>query len=120
MSGWVRAFSPASVGNVAVGFDILGHGIEGVGDTVAVRRIDAPEVRISAITGATVDLPREAVGNTAGAALIALRQALELPYGFEWHEYAQILGDFVTHIAPGLGWGAPTAGPSSRMAEASP
>lgn len=83
MSGWVRAFSPASVGNVAVGFDILGHGIEGVGDTVAVRRIDAPEVRISAITGATVDLPREAVGNTAGAALIALRQALELPYGFE-------------------------------------
>ncbi|UPG74723.1 LLM class flavin-dependent oxidoreductase (plasmid) [Roseomonas gilardii subsp. gilardii] len=45
---------------------------------------------------------------------------LELPYGFEWHEYAQILGDFVTHIAPGLGWGAPTAGPSSRMAEASP
>ncbi len=83
MSGWVRAFSPASVGNVGVGFDILGHGIEGVGDTVAVRRIDAPEVRISAITGATVDLPREPAGNTAGAALIALRQALELPYGFE-------------------------------------
>ena len=83
MSGWVRAFSPASVGNVGVGFDILGHGIEGVGDTVAVRRIDAPEVRISAITGATIDLPREPAGNTAGAALIALRQALELPYGFE-------------------------------------
>ena len=83
MSGWVRAFSPASVGNVGIGFDILGHGIEGVGDTVAVRRIDAPEVRISAITGATVDLPHEPAGNTAGAALIALRQALELPYGFE-------------------------------------
>ncbi len=83
MSGWVRAFSPASVGNVGVGFDILGHGIDGVGDTVVVRRIDAPEVRISAITGATVDLPREAAGNTAGAALIALRQTLELPYGFE-------------------------------------
>ena len=28
------AFSPASVGNVGVGFDILGHVIEGVGDTV--------------------------------------------------------------------------------------
>ena len=27
------AFSPASVGNVGVGFDILGHVIEGVGDT---------------------------------------------------------------------------------------
>ena len=51
------AFSPASVGNVGVGFDILGHVIEGVGDTVTVRRIDAPEVRIAAIRGATVDLP---------------------------------------------------------------
>ena len=67
------AFSPASVGNVGVGFDILGHVIEGVGDTVTVRRIDAPEVRIAAIRGATVDLPLDAPGNTAGAALIALR-----------------------------------------------
>ncbi|HAI48094.1 MAG TPA: homoserine kinase, partial [Stenotrophomonas sp.] len=31
-----RAFSPASVGNAAVGFDILGHAIAGVGDTVSV------------------------------------------------------------------------------------
>lgn len=45
---------------------------------------------------------------------------LELPYGFEWHEYAQILGDFVTHVAPGLGWGTPAAAPSPCMAEASP
>ena len=78
-----KAFSPASVGNVGVGFDILGHAIEGVGDTVTVRRIDAPEVRIAAIRGTTVDLPRDAPGNTAGASLIALRAALALPFGFE-------------------------------------
>lgn len=83
MSGWVRAFSPASVGNAGVGFDILGHAIAGVGDTVAVRRIDAPEVRIGAIRGTTVDLPLDAPGNTAGAALIALRETLQLPFGFE-------------------------------------
>jgi len=77
------AFSPASVGNVGVGFDILGHVIEGAGDTVTVRRIDAPEVRIASITGATVDLPLDAPGNTAGAALISLREALGLPFGFE-------------------------------------
>jgi homoserine kinase len=77
------AFSPASVGNVGVGFDILGHVIEGAGDTVTVRRIDAPEVRIASITGATVDLPLDAPGNTAGAALISLREALDLPFGFE-------------------------------------
>lgn len=83
MKTTATAFSPASVGNVGVGFDILGHVIEGVGDTVTVRRIDAPEVRIAAIRGTTIDLPRDAPGNTAGASLIALREALGLPFGFE-------------------------------------
>ena len=83
MSKAIRAFSPASVGNVGVGFDILGHVIAGAGDTVTVRRIDAPEVRIVAIRGTTVDLPLEAPGNTAGASLIALREVLALPFGFE-------------------------------------
>lgn len=78
-----RAFAPASVGNVGVGFDILGHAIEGVGDTVTVWRIDEPVVRIHAIRGTTVDLPLGAEDNTAGAALIALRAALDLPFGFE-------------------------------------
>lgn len=78
-----KAFSPASVGNVGVGFDILGHVIAGVGDTVSVRRIGAAEVRIAAIRGTTLDLPLDAPSNTAGASLIALREALALPFGFE-------------------------------------
>lgn len=78
-----RAFAPASVANVAVGFDLLGYAVAGVGDTVTVRRIDVPEVRIAAIRGAAVALPHEAGSNTAGAALIALREALQLPFGFE-------------------------------------
>ena len=78
-----RAFSPASVANVAVGFDLLGYAVPDVGDTVTVRRIDAPEVRIVAIRGAAVELPLDAPSNTAGAALIALRAALALPFGFE-------------------------------------
>lgn len=78
-----RAFAPASVANVAVGFDLLGYAVAGVGDTVTVRRIDAPEVRIAAIRGAAVELPREAASNTAGAALIALREGLGLSFGFE-------------------------------------
>lgn len=78
-----RAFSPASVANVAVGFDLLGYAVPDVGDTVTVRRIDAPEVRIAAIRGAAVELPLDAPSNTAGAALIALRKALGLTYGFE-------------------------------------
>lgn len=77
-----RAFAPASVANVAVGFDILGHAIAGIGDTVSVRRIDEPVVRIDAIRGSAVELPLEAVGNTAGAALISLRERLGLAFGF--------------------------------------
>lgn len=77
------AFSPASVGNIGVGFDILGHSIAGAGDRATVRRLDEPTVRIAAIRGSTVDLPLQAEANTAGAALIALREALALPYGFE-------------------------------------
>jgi homoserine kinase len=78
-----RAFAPASVGNIGVGFDILGHTIDGPGDRATVRRIEERTVRISAIRGATVDLPFEPERNTAGAALIALRDALALPFGFE-------------------------------------
>lgn len=77
------AFSPASVGNIGVGFDILGHSITGAGDRATVRRIVEPEVRIRTIRGSTVDLPLAAPANTAGAALIALREALQLNYGFE-------------------------------------
>ncbi|HVJ39247.1 MAG TPA: homoserine kinase [Stenotrophomonas sp.] len=78
-----RAFAPASVGNAAVGFDILGHAIAGVGDRVSVRRIETPLVRIAAIRGAAIALPTQAEDNTAGVALIALREALALPFGFE-------------------------------------
>ena len=77
------AFAPASVGNVGVGFDILGHSVAGAGDTAHVRRIDEPCVRIAAIRGLVSDLPLDAERNTAGAALIALRESLALPYGFE-------------------------------------
>ncbi|WP_312710162.1 homoserine kinase [Stenotrophomonas sp.] len=77
-----RAFAPGSVANVAVGFDILGHAMAGVGDTVTVRRIADPLVRIDAIRGSEVALPLDAAGNTAGAALMSLREALGLESGF--------------------------------------
>jgi homoserine kinase len=77
------AFSPASVGNIGVGFDILGHTIAGPGDRATVRRIDSPKVRIATIHRSTVELPLEPERNTAGAALIALRDGLNTPFGFE-------------------------------------
>jgi homoserine kinase len=73
----------ASVGNVGVGFDILGHCITGASDRADVRRIDAPVVRIASIDGCVDVLPMDAAKNTAGMALMALRKALGLQHGFE-------------------------------------
>jgi homoserine kinase len=77
------ASAPASVGNVGVGFDILGHSLEGPADRVTVARTEAPEVRITGIRGVVAGLPLEAASNTAGRALIALRERLGLAHGFE-------------------------------------
>lgn len=84
MSGeWSVAFSPASVGNVGVGFDILGHTVAGVGDRVRVRRLQQGQVIVRAIEGLDVDLPLDAARNTAGAALLSLKDGLGLVHGFE-------------------------------------
>lgn len=77
------AFSPASIGNVAVGFDILGHSIEGAGDHVTVTRTDTNEVRIIAIRGAAMPLPTIANDNTAGRALLHLKRSLPDGIGFD-------------------------------------
>jgi homoserine kinase len=76
------AFAPASSANLCSGFDLLGHSLEGWRDHATVRRIDAPEVRIEGIEGVVTALPARAEDNTAGAALIAMRKALALPFGF--------------------------------------
>jgi homoserine kinase len=75
------AFAPASVGNVGVGFDILGHALAGAGDRVTARRIEARVVRVDAIDGVVVDLPRDVEHNTAARAVATMHRALDLPYG---------------------------------------
>lgn len=76
------AFAPASVGNVGVGFDIMGHALLGAGDTVTVTRIDEPTARIDAITGAEVNLPKDPSKNTATAGLLKLIEDRDLKHGF--------------------------------------
>jgi homoserine kinase len=75
-------FAPASVGNVAIGFDILGFAVDALGDRVTVSRREAPGVEISAVRGVAGDLPREAGDNTAGRALLALQEAVRPGFGF--------------------------------------
>jgi homoserine kinase len=77
------AFAPASVGNVAIGFDILGFSLDALGDRATVSRTAAPGVHISAIRGVVAELPHEAERNTAGRALLAMCEGLGLRGGFE-------------------------------------
>jgi len=79
----VTAFAPATVGNVAVGFDILGFALEEPGDRVTVRRIEEPTVRVGEIRGVAPDLPDRPDENTATVGLVQLIEDFELEHGFE-------------------------------------
>ena len=77
------AFAPASVGNVAIGFDILGFALGALGDRVTVTRSAVPGVTISAIRGVARDISHKARDNTAGRALLALQEAARPDFGFD-------------------------------------
>ncbi len=83
MRNSATAFAPASVANVAIGFDILGHAVEAIGDRVQVLRTAGRGVRIRAIRGLVTELPLEAARNTAGQALLTMAEACGLDFGFE-------------------------------------
>ena len=76
------AFAPASVGNVAIGFDILGFAVDALGDKVTVARRKEPGVVITRISGIAGELPTEPEKNTAGRALMALYETVKPDFGF--------------------------------------
>jgi len=72
----VTAFAPASIGNLGVGFDVLGLALEGAGDRVVAERCDGEGVSIAEVRGLDGELhpylstdPRH---NTASIAAQAL------------------------------------------------
>jgi homoserine kinase len=64
----VTAFAPATVSNVACGFDVLGFALHEPGDAVTAAFTDGRGVRVDAIEGDAGRLPRDAAKNTAGIA----------------------------------------------------
>ncbi len=70
----VTAFAPATVSNVACGFDVLGLALEAPGDEVTACFVagSAPGVVIEDIAGDGGQLPRAAACNTASVAALAL------------------------------------------------
>ena len=65
----IKVFAPATVANVACGFDIMGLALDQPGDEVELTLQDRPGVVIENITGDEGKLPRETEKNTAGVAV---------------------------------------------------
>lgn len=110
------AIAPGSIGNVAVGYDVLGSAFDAVHDRVRVERVartDAgPAVTVGSVTGCVTDLPRDPEANTASAALLALVDARSLAYGFRVHIRKGI------PLSAGMGGSAASAVAAVRAAQA--
>jgi homoserine kinase len=82
-----RAFAPASVANVAVGFDILGFSFAGVGDTVELTwdpsssrsGVSVNEMRDGRPGLNAEKLPKDSLRNTSAVSAQAMMNALNLP-----------------------------------------
>lgn len=72
----VRVFAPATVANVACGYDVLGFAIDLPGDEILVRHSEEPGLRITKITGDDGKLPTDPTKNTAGVAALDLLKHL--------------------------------------------
>lgn len=77
------AFAPATVANLACGFDVIGLALETIGDTVTLRISDKPGIVIKSITGDGGKLPKEPEKNTATIAIREFMEELGTEYGLE-------------------------------------
>jgi homoserine kinase len=75
MSG-IKTFAPATVGNIGIGFDIMGLALERPGDEVIASKSNTPGVRIIKISGASGKLSHDPAQNTAGVAAMRLLEHL--------------------------------------------
>jgi homoserine kinase len=104
----IKIFAPASVANVAVGFDILGFALEKPGDEIIIREGSKPGLVITEIQGAGGKLPYEIMKNTAGYAAFRLLEHIgetDRPLEMEIHKkmpFGSGLGSSAASAAGGV------------------
>ncbi len=100
----IKVFAPATIGNLAVGFDCLGMALDAPGDEIVARFCEEPGVHIRKITGDGGKLPRDAKTNTAGLAALRLLEYLgETKRGIEFELHKKM------PLGSGLGSSAASA-----------
>jgi homoserine kinase len=82
------AFAPATVSNVAVGFDVLGFAVEAAGDEVTLTLTEGESVRVVEVSDTTGTLapgaiPLDPAQNTATVGLLKLLEDLRPGFGFD-------------------------------------
>lgn len=99
MTKEIKLFTPATVANVACGFDVLGFCLDTIGDEMTIRKVDEKGVFITKSEG--YNLPTETEKNVAGVSALAMYKALQPNCGFEI--------EIKKNIKPGSGIGSSSA-----------
>ena len=95
----IKLFAPATVANVACGFDVLGFCLDSQGDEMVIRKTSEKGIKISKIEG--FELPYETEQNVAGVSALAMYEAIHPDCGFDIEIYKR--------IKPGSGIGSSAA-----------
>jgi homoserine kinase len=96
------ASAPASIGNVGIGFDIIGLAFDAARDRVVAEREAEPGVRLGRVSGLVSSLP-DGPANTAIAAVAALLDAAGVRFGI------RLSIDKGVPLAAGMGGSAASA-----------
>ena len=99
MKNEIKIFSPATVANVACGFDVLGFCLDNKGDEMVIRKTTEKGIKITHIEG--FDLPYETEQNVAGVSALAMYEHVKPDCGFEIEIHK--------NIKPGSGIGSSAA-----------
>lgn len=109
---FASASAPASIGNVGVGFDILGQAFDAARDTVTAVREEEPGIRLGTVSGLASSLPADPGSNTALAAAHAVLKAAKAPFG------ARLDIDKGIPVSAGMGGSAASAVAGAAAANA--
>jgi len=97
MSEHIKVFAPATIANVACGFDIMGLALEEIGDTLTIHKTNTQKLEIGEILGAD-NLPTSPEKNVCTVAVQALLDDLGSKQGF--------IIDIEKNVSPGSGLGS--------------
>jgi len=104
MENSIKVFAPASIGNVIVGFDVLGLAVKAPGDEIILRKTEnTGQVRILKIEGDNGKLSKEVLKNTAGIAVQSMLRNLNSNQGIDILLYKKL------PLGSGLGSSAASA-----------